>query len=364
MRFCIGHIAILWVALLALTACGSDAFLDDDENVAEQEQVQIYFTINMGSPSTRATWGDNIDNDNTNDYDSLEATYNENTIDPEKFQVLVFDTNDKYLAELSNLTYFRHSDTGNNIYDVVGTLSVDKSYVEDNKLQCKLVVLANYDTKVSNISTLSNLESITYSYSNHLTADIVAGKAGIPMFGMKTTGEMKMNAGFRTDAGTIYMLRAMAKIRVATTLGALAMESVTLTNYNTTGYIVPNGFADENTEDLEIATTFHPYSSKATTTTELSFAKESDTSFFIYVPEYGGYTSDDNTPKITIHFDFSIVAETESFYFDTYTNGVRDTKYPNIERNNAYNFTVKKETSFIVTTTDWTDIFNNTFTFK
>lgn len=142
------------------------------------------------------------------------------------------------------------------------------------------------------------------------------------------------------------------------------MKSVTLTNYNTTGYIVPTGYASGDTEGLDIATTFNPYSSKVTT--ELSFVAENDdeTSYIIYVPEYGTYSSDDDAPKITIHFDFSIAEETEAFYFDTYTDGARDNKYPNIERNNVYNFTVKKETSFIVTTTDWTEVFNNTFKFE
>lgn len=363
------------IVLLSLASCASDDAMsvNDEEQEGGSETVKITFTINMGGETTSrsraTTWGDK--------YKTKTANIYENTIEEGKLQVLLYSADgSEFLGELQNVTYVRRSDDESYIYDVVGSIEVAKVNLTNNKLECKIVVLANYDTKVSNPSSLSNLGEITYSYDNHKTADIAAGKAGIPMFGVKTySGDsaLKLFNGVQTDAKEIYMLRAMAKIIVSTTIDAMAIKSVTLKNHNTTGYIVPTGYADYNdTKSLyiesteSIKNTFHPNSSRASTTTELSFEKESDNSFFIYVPEYGGYTSEDDTPKITIKFDFSIVEdEMESFYFDNYTTeGVRKQDNPNIERNNAYTFTVKKDKGFIVATDNWIAVYDNTFKFE
>lgn len=385
------------VPLLTMMSCGNSATVDDDDVVAEQEQVQIHFTINMAGTTTgtrAATWGDNIDDDTTNDYDALIATYNENAIDPGKFQVLVFDTEGNYLDELDNLSYLR-STSDNGIYDVVGTLSVDKSYVEDYKLSCKLVVLANYDdTKASltyGTSTLDNLKDLTFSYDKHLTADIASGKACIPMFGVATFTDLPMFAGNRTNAGTVYMLRAMAKIRVNLNLDSngngetdtgeeYAITSVSLTNLNqTTGYIMPNGFASvESTTDLTMAenqtldtttdkwsdTTFNPYPPSGTSTTDpLALEKESDTEYYLYVPEY---VISNGRPKFSIRFDFMTESyDPYTFVFDEYENGrAKGTTTYNIERNHVYTFTItKSKGTFTVETGDWANTFNNEYTF-
>lgn len=367
-------------SLLAMMSCGNDAaVVDDDDNAAEQ--VQICFTISMAGSTTRTratTWGD--------DYETETATYNENTIDPDKFQVLFFDADGKYLDQLGNLSYFRYSDSDNGTYDVVGTLSVGNNYVKDNKLNGKMVVLANYDeaVDVSSLSTLSDISANTFAYTNHTTENIAAGTAYIPMFGVTTLNGLQMNAGYRTNAGTVYMLRAMAKVIVNLNLDSngngvidtgeeYAITSAELTNCNQAGYIVPKDYANvSNTTELTMAdlslldwdkdNTFNPDSNSSTTT--ITFEKESDSVFYAYVPEC--VISNDNRPTFSIRFDFMTdTYPSYTFGFDEYENGVaKNVESYNIERNHVYTFTITKgKGSFSISTDNWANTFDNEYTF-
>lgn len=380
-----------------MMSCSSDAVLDDDKDIAEQGLVQIHFTIDMAGTTTgtRATWGDN--------YESVDATYNENAIETDKFQVLVFDTSGNYLDQLANLSFTRDGDNGST-YNVVGTLNVDNSYVGDYRLSCKLVVLANYDNSVdvSQISTLSDIGTNKFAYSNHTTEKIATGTACIPMFGVHTVNNMLMNAGYQTDAGTIYMLRAMAKIRVQLHLDTnkdgsvssdekFAITSVSLSNCSQYGYIVPNGFAsvDKNkttdftmddptwneTNSIWNDDTFNPYynphtSSYTLSTTTLNLVEESDTLYYVYVPEYDISSS---RPQFNIRFDFQ-TDESESndytFGFGEYDSSgslITTNTDCNIERNHTYTFVITKKKGklyFALESNYWANIFTNEFEYK
>lgn len=361
-------------APLSMAACGDDALINEDEDAAEKERVQFFFTIDMGGSSsgTRSTWGDG--------YTSEDATYYENTIDPDKFQVLLFGRGGAYLDELSIISYSRHGDTESNLYDVEGMVNVDKGYVVGNTLQCKIVVLANYDDNsipaLTEASTLSDLEDITFDIDNHLTEDIAAGTAFIPMFGV-TTADLKVNAGAMTDAGTVYMLRAMAKIGIKLDDGdsnadgkfntgeELSMTSVTLTKANQRGYIVPKGFASaDNTKSLSMEDgTFNPLDGTSLVT-DLLFINDGEGHYYAYVPEYTN--SERRRTLINIKFDFQTDTDTDTYpvqvaEYDR-SNEVGD--YYDIGRNIAYTFTItKNKGEFSVVADDWVATFDNEYTF-
>lgn len=379
------HILPFLVVLWTMMSCSEGA-----DVITDREQVQIRFTITVAGSMTgsRATWGDNIDDDDTNDYESDAGTYYENTIYADKFQVLAFDMNNNYVDQLGDINCVRRSDD-NGIYDVSGSLSVSSDCVEGGRLSCKLVVLANFDDAVEagSETKLTDIGTDSFDYSNHTTADIATGKAGIPMFGIATLNDLRMTAGIATDAGIVYMLSAMAKIRVnldldsnndgsITTEEEGAITSVTLTECNESGYIMPKGYAAvANTTELRMVelwqfndwtddNTFNPYTSAAGKT--LTFQKESDTEYYLYVPEY---EVDDVLPVFNIKFDFQLDDDAAyTFNFDLYEDGVAkgDENYKyNIERNHIYIFTIKKnKNELTVESNDWTNTFDNEYVFE
>lgn len=339
MKLGIGHIMYLLALLLTAVSCSNDGFVDDTP-VADKEQVQITFTINMGgsTKSTRATWGDNLDSDENNNYKQETGTTDENFIEEGKLQVLLFKTDDTntFLGELENVRYNRHSDK-DNIYDIVGSLSVDKATVVDGKLECKIVVLANYDTKASLSSgdNISSIKDLSFNYDTKY----------IPMFGVETySGDnaIKLSAGSWSDIGEIYMLRAMAKIRVKCSSEDINITDISVSNYNTLGYIVPKGYTEKSTKDID----YNTLNANSTIIEDenLSFFDNTEvdddkqTYWYVYLPEIGS----GNEPKITVEYttiDDKTTTHERSFKIGEYTKG-KFTEGINIVRNHIYTFSL------------------------
>lgn len=318
-----------------LTACSGDAIVDDTP-VADKEQVQITFTINMGGSSTRTranTWGDNLDSDETNDYKYQKGTNYENTIEEGKLQVLLFNTDNTFIGELENISYNRHSDD-DNIYDIIGSLSVDKATVSDGKLECKIVVLANYDDKASEVSNLSDISTLTFNYDSNY----------IPMYGVETYSgynAIKLSAGSWSSIGTIYMLRAMAKIRVRCN-DIISLTSVSVSNYNTKGNIVPQGYTETSTRNIDYENnTFNPCTDCKEEDESLSFkgteVEDGKTYWYVYLPEM---TSSNNS-KITVTYTYNNNEQTKTFSIGEYTKGSL-TGNIDVVRNHVYSFYLNK----------------------
>lgn len=283
-------LCLLTIAL-ACTACSSD---DGEENVAHAT-THIKFTLTMSGadvPTTKAgTWGDE-------DYDTEAATTWESSIGVGKLQVLAYDTSDKYIGQVESLTFVRRS-ANQNIYDVYGELSIEASTTTSGTLNCRLVVLANYDNAVTKASaaTLESLSTTLYTYD---ISGIRAATSYIPMWGTQVysgTTAIKLEEGETIDAGEIFMLRAMAKIRVALAddvANNFVLQSATISDYNSIGYILPAGYSVTATKSLYYdgstsPLSFHPRAMA----TGRSLAFQSETarkSYIVYVPEYATKT--------------------------------------------------------------------------
>lgn len=363
-------------ALTMMSCSGSGEFGDDD--AAESNAVQISITLSTNS-ITRATWGD--------DYVSETATSREDYINPRTLKVLLFDTTTgECIGQVDNMICYQNSYDKANVYEVVGTLDVEDGTVDDQRLSCKMVVLANYEGDVSSVATLSDLSSLTFTIINHLATDVAAGKASIPMFGVRTCTNLQVRQGERTDAGTIDMLRAMAKIKVSLELDSngdnnvttgehIAIASVTMTNHNATGYLVPKGYSsvsetnlltmiDTETWDWAADQTFNPYASASTGSVTL--AQNANNEFYVYVPEC---SVDGARPKFSVTFDFQTDSDTETydFDFDKYTTDgeAEENNSFHIERNHVYGFVITiLKGSFKVSSTEWTNTFTNEYTFE
>lgn len=340
------------LALQMLASCASD---DDATGSSEsccvaREMMKITFTIDMGgetmSRSRAETWGDN-------DYTKKSATVYENTIEQGRLQVLLYsEDGNTFLGELQNVTYVRHAAPDDNIYDVVGSISVAKVNLTNNKLNCKIVVLANYDTPVTNTTQLSDIASNSFAYN---AAGMADKTSYIPMYGVKTFRDdeaLKLFSGVRTDAKTIYMLRAMAKVRLHCENSDVTLLSATIANHNNIGYTVPQTYNTvDNTENISyLDGTFNPYPDCKAGSVQTFFGTEIETTtddngtttkdyLYIYVPE----TPSSNVVKITVSYKKDNTTSTRTFDFGYYTDGVVSPL--DIVRNHVYTFnlSVKEE---------------------
>lgn len=283
--------------MLLNMACVTDDLTTDCSS--DKETMQIQFTLSMSGGKTRATtWGDK--------YDDEAASVWENTINEGQLQVLLYDNSNKLMGEVQNLTYVRHTgETDNNIYDIVGDLTVDVIGENTSTLNGKLVVLANYESTVATTKN-SSLDAIK---QQEFSLDGINGNTKyIPMWGVHTLSNLTLVKGERADAGTIYMLRSVAKVRVAlddATAQNYTLAAPTLSDNNTQGYCEPSNFtAVAETTELGYEssgsdgylTCFNPNATSAGTNLAFNPITEGK-SYVVYVPEY---KYNDGKPTISV----------------------------------------------------------------
>lgn len=349
----------LWLCLAAvslLSSCTSDEGEADDV-----QTVKIMFTITMGDKAsgTRAdTWGDT--------YTSIAATEWESYIHPGALQVFIYNKNDAYLGEVENLTYSRHEDE-KNVYDIVGTFSAkisDSDLDADGKLPCKLVVFANCNSYMTEQKAAAGVDAMKNVAYNFDAAGMKAGTTYIPMWGVRTYSSENTEAEYqpltidkdtKTDAGTIYMLRSMAKVKVTLNdymADKYTLSDVSLSNYSYYGYIAPESCGVSDTEKLshEIVTdeealtagtafqSFHPYSG-SNAKLDLDFIEEtSGRTYIMYVPEFITTMSDGMTDpciNLTLTNNSTNSPQTYTVPLTNLTN-----KAQSLVRNTLYTFNI------------------------
>lgn len=325
----------IFAVLLTFVSCVNDA----DEGACDSPQtMQIKFTIEMSgerSPAaTRTEWGSVTPKET--------ADLWENTIEEGKLQVLLYNADNNLMGEVQNLTYIRRAGDDNNIYDIVGDLTVDIiGESNETTLNGKLVVLANYDDK-ANATKGTSLYDIADNLYEYDVTGIKARTKYIPMFGVHSiSNNLKLVKGERADAGDIRMLRAMAKVRVSLdskTAEKYVLENVSLSDYNQKGYTNPTDFATvAETEKLDDEGSLHVKKSKAGT--ELPFTKISDGTWVVYVPESSAtdpaHINVSITPQRT-----GISSTAYEVEIKNYGEGKATGGNLNIVRNTIYDYTI------------------------
>lgn len=350
----------LWLCLAAaslLTSCSSDNEQADDE----LQSIKIMFTITMGDKpiTTRTdTWGDN-------DYTEETATEWESYISPGTLQVFVYNKNNTYIDKVNINSFSRHSNE-KNVYDIIGSFSakISDSELEDGKLPCKLVVFANcskYMTEKKAAAGINSLSSIAYNFD---AAGMKTGTTYIPMWGVRTYSSDNASAEYQpltiekntqTNAGTIYVLRSMAKVRVTLSddmADNYTLSNVSLSNYSYYGYLTPASCDVSDTEKLshEIVTneealtagtafqTFNPYSG-SNARLNLSFIEETTgKSFIIYVPEFATtMTNGDTDPYINLTLTNKTTNSPQTYIIPV-TNA--DNEPQSLVRNTVYTYKI------------------------
>lgn len=348
-------ISLLSAVMLVLSCSDSDNEQADDS----LQTINMTFKLVMGSNSdgSRAnTWGDG-------DYTMTNATVWENTIEPGKLRVLVYSmqdgSKDICLGEVADLAFHRiDNTTDQNIYDVTGsfTVKVSDTYLDTNgNLPCKLVVLANYDNNTATYTQgtdISAIKDITFRYN---ASGIAAQTSYIPMWGVHTyiDDDALVLGGGRHDVGTIYLLRAMSKLKVQLSDEVSAnytLSDVSLSNYAYRGYIVPAGYDVANTEDLlhtpEVENvdngSFHPYTDGISQLSINFIAEASGRSYVAYIPEFNttlDAASGKTDPTISLTLTPTNLAKSPLIYNVPLTNNDGTAAQP-FMRNTVYNYSI------------------------
>lgn len=278
------------VAVLLLTACGASERID----TPDEQPLQVVFRLAMENrrEGSRATWGD--------DYAPSEiGTAFDNRIRLGSLHTLIYatGTDAACVGALKDLYYRQISpDT----YEFYGTLNIPKEHLRPNHAY-RIMVFANCGDNV----TASNLGTLTYDRRDAVPDPTDPAKDGyIPMWGVRTV-DLELFAGDRQDIGTIYLLRAVAKVEVALSK-ELAEQGFTiagakLDRCNGRGYCLPTGYdAAADTRDIDREKGARPLSSTVAAPVALDLSADRSAAT-IYLPEYAA--TDGGAASIAVTID-------------------------------------------------------------
>lgn len=292
----------------------------------------VMFTIALDShKGSRAAWGE--------DYTSTEATGFESRIMPGELRVAVYTVDGEKLGEVQDLNYWPINEAHTE-YRFVGAMpqgfvSHFDSREEGDSYKYKLMVFANCPA--------GDDANLVYSYT---ALDVNNG--ALPMWGVKTVDLLPLKDSDNYEIGTVWLLRAAAKLEVE--LGdalkennKVVLDSVYINYFNQTGYCVPENWNTiNNTEELDTET-FRLFRHAAV---HLPFFKDEATgNFYIYVPEYDNINYPEEKAKITIEFTMNgkhrVVRDAISFCEYSGGTAVDESDY-NIVRNHLYRYRIRK----------------------
>lgn len=377
-RICSEMVGLIWVGLTMLCACSDDDFTDNVVPASDPEQIELMFTITMDNSYT-ATRAATADNDTAwkDTQSRVDAEAAEDNIT--SMQVLLFVKGDDgsytYLTAVTQLGLTSSVDTDTKLYTYTytGYLPLTDGISDGNAFDGRIVILANCSIETSSLSTSAKYtdksirEAVYEMTRSNLQIDI--SQSGLPMWGV-TSGSWTFNKGEQTDIGSIALLRAMSKIKVALDDDMVddgySITGATLRGFSDNqGYIHPTGYGTvDKTEDLTVGdSTFHALT-PTDTQDSLYFYTAADGSYaYIYVPEYE--TPDADAAWIHLYLrrneesdgTSAAVDGLEKIELKVYSGGQATSEVLDLVRNHIYEFDCSRtvnDTVFVTTTvSDW-----------
>lgn len=263
------HIFTLML-LATLVACSNDT-----TDGVDKRAVNVTFTLALQDETVNSRAA----NIGWDDYDpSEDGTEAERTIDPNDLVIILYNASNKVVGKVENI-YCTKAATTAGTYAVNGTWKPDTD--EQLKSVTKVVVVANSgnpDPLTVNVETISFIKN-------------AQTEKRLPMWGV-TALSSSLRRGRLTDLGTVYMLRAMAKISVQLredmTQYGFTLGNISLNVHNERGYTLPRIWKKlTKTTELTFANTLHPLDDYVSTT-PLAFSVAADGmgTAPVYVPEY------------------------------------------------------------------------------
>lgn len=225
------------LAMLALSACSSD----DSAAEADSQSVVVVFQLSIPrteAASTRATT------------ETVAAgTDLEHRLS--SLHVVLYDKQGNFIAQEYGLriTPLSTSTTGNYEYtaNVEVSMEVPEAYRTTTAFEGELVVYANTGIPASANYVGTDISDLTFQLPSYTAPD------ALPMWGMRAItadDNVVLTAGTRNDltgSDAIDLMRSVAKVTVDLTPEMVAdgwtFEDLSLTHYNQTGYVLPNGYS-------------------------------------------------------------------------------------------------------------------------
>ena len=325
------HIWCIGVFGMLTASCSQiiDDPIADGDCKLETEEVKVTFTIAMGNPdsgsradiSSNDPWGDYDDEDENQ---TMGNRYFDNKIEPNKLQVIICDASYNPIVEVEKLLY---TQTGTNVYTFTGSFTASMSASS----YYKIVVFANCpDVTISEASTAD-------IWNSYIPMEMpISGKTedltSIPMWGVETISGYAFTPGTNTNIGTIFVLRAMAKVEIALAdeiAEEYALTSASFNTYNTKVNCMPSGYAKvEKTEELKTVDCFND--NDISSSEGLAFMNVVEGKRLVaYVPEY-----DNNKGSLEMKVILSGSEYTIPF------NDLNSSTPFNVIRNHYYEYTI------------------------
>lgn len=324
------------LSAFALNSCINE----DSVCLPESNEAKVVFSLVLpDNAQTRAEeW--------STDYTNTVGDENDNFIDLNGIQVLVFNLHDD--TEKSDLYQgtindFMYTKTGDNVYTYYGTAPAELSA----RGTYKFVVLANCskvtDELTINESKITALDNLDYT---------LADMQYIPMWGVHKA-KLELKAGQQYNIGNIDLLRAVSKVSVILSNTVLTtgykLKGLTVNIHNKSGLVLPTGASGaDDTAALSQEGCINIPDEVETAELEVSGIENGVPSVSFYLPEYAN-------KEAKVHATMSVVLGKEGaedlvfpagIEFKSYNKvgiAVDESEY-NIVRNHIYQFTITQVT--------------------
>lgn len=361
---------------LGLSSCVYDDGLEPDVPDRPDTPMMISFEINLQSdrnPVSRAwVWGEG------HEQEREQGEGYDNEISSLWIGIYDSDTENK-VAEVKNIFKLRETTSEDKYpavqkvkYEYTGEISAEEGYTfpADNKKYTVAVILNTPDMETYTTGTLKDLQEVKY-YPYFTSEKGVTTATHIPMFGFQKGIDFSgMTFDKVFEIGDIYMLRAMAKVRVGMATDEISknwkLKAVKAENTNDKGFVASaydnfnkyNSLLKLTTNDTPAGgvggETFHNWYPDSHVSHDI--AVEPDKNPVFYLTEQCVNFNPEPQLKITLEDGEGNVKEGNIYFHPYSVDGVMQPNRVDIIRNHFYQFTIKVEQTgglqFFVTIAD------------
>lgn len=312
----VSRLLIALVVAVGLVSCESDV---PTPGGSVDGTMQAVFTVVVSAEKERQSRAPGSDDE----YDRGQGYENYIDIPGNNFRFYLFDSTDRFLAELATEAVLpMESGPGSKKYVV----DCDAPAIAKDK-NVKLVVLANWPSYPSGltagVSTIEDLWNVAYDFT--AASMKLSETTLIPLFGIGREQRLALKDGEHTDLGSVHLLRAYAKVEVIrSATSPVDITSVVLRRYNNKGYCAANvRTLDDylhNSYEGDYTQTPH-FPSGCEVALDLPLIPSADKrSWLAYVPEYRNIGRADNEKcSLIVKFDGS--DDENTVHFCTYAEG-------------------------------------------
>lgn len=201
------------------------ASCSNDEPPSEPGSVRVVFRLYV--PSATTTTETRADG-----HEEEQGETWESSINLDQLHIVLYAKDGKNIGGLESVKLVPTSTP--NVYDVTGSILINRLNLDNGKFNGRMMVYANIDG-------VKDADDFIEANVNKLSFTANTGKHDIPMWGVRQLN-VGMDAGNQTSIGSIYLMRAEAKVKVFLRSDMEAyyeLTNVSLSEANAQGYCLP-----------------------------------------------------------------------------------------------------------------------------